>query len=352
MSYDIDNRLVVGLASSALFDLTESDHVFRHKGERQYRAYQRQHQDTPLPPGVAFPFVRRLLSLNALAPDNPPVEVVLLSHNDPDTGLRVFKSIEHYRLGITRAVFLQGQNPYKYIPAFNISLFLTANDDDVYQASGEGYPAGLVLKSMAADDSDDDELRLAFDFDGVLADDESEAVYQTGDLETFQQHEVKHAQVPHNPGPLKVFLEKVSHIQRLEQTQAQTDPDYRPKLRVAIVTARNAPAHERVINTMRSWDIMVNDAFFMGGISKKRVLEVLKPHIFFDDQRLHLDDTSSVLPSVHIPFGIANHAATKSAVCRSGSSRISASQPGLSQPDSSKSSSSKPSSSKPSTSNA
>ena len=126
MAYDIENRLVVGLASSALFDLTDSDEVFRQQGEQEYRVYQRQHQDTPLAPGVAFPFVRRLLSLNELSPDNPLVEVVLLSHNDPDTGLRVFKSIEHHGLDITRAVFLQGKNPYQYIPAFNISLFLTA----------------------------------------------------------------------------------------------------------------------------------------------------------------------------------------------------------------------------------
>ncbi len=306
MAYDIENRLVVGLASSALFDLSESDAVFRSQGEQQYRHYQRSHQDAPLSPGVAFPFVRRLLSLNQLDPDNPPVEVVLLSHNDPDTGLRVFKSIEHHGLNITRAVFLQGRNPYQYVPAFNISLFLTANDDDVHEAVKEGIPAGLVLSSLADDNQDDDELRLAFDFDGVIVDDESEAVYQRSDLEQFKQHEVDKASVPHNPGPLKEFLEKISRIQALEQQRASEDINYQPKLRVAIVTARSAPAHERVINTMRSWDLMINDAFFLGGVEKRRILEVFKPHIFFDDQRLHLDATSSVLPSVHIPFGIAN----------------------------------------------
>ncbi|OMH32751.1 5'-nucleotidase [Motiliproteus sp. MSK22-1] len=307
MSYDIDNRLVIGLASSALFDLSESDAVFQSKGEQEYRVYQRAHQDSPLRPGVAFPFVRRLLSLNQLSPENPPVEVVLLSRNDPDTGLRVFKSIEHHDLGITRAVFLQGQNPYKYVPAFNISLFLTANEKDVYQATEGGVPAGLVLRSLVDEyDVGDEELRLAFDFDGVLADDESEAVYQSGDLDSFKEHEVRNAKVPHNPGPLKEFLGKIAYIQQLERSKADDDINYKPKLRVAIVTARNAPAHERVINTMRSWDIMVNDAFFLGGVEKKRVLEVMKPHIFFDDQRLHLDSTSSVLPSVHIPFGIAN----------------------------------------------
>lgn len=306
MAYDLEKRLVVGLASSALFDLVASDAVFRDKGERSYRVFQRENQDQPLAPGVAFPFVRRLLSLNELNPDNPPVEVVLLSHNDPDTGLRVFNSIEHYGLGITRAVFQQGRSPHTYINAFNISLFLTANEDDVQQAIASGLPAGLVLKSQAADDPLDDELRLAFDFDGVLADDESEAVYQDGSLEAFKEHEVAHADVPHKPGPLKEFLAKIALIQRLEQERAEQDSGYRPKLRLAIVTARSAPAHRRVIKTMRSWDLMVNDAFFLGGVEKRRVLEVWAPHIFFDDQRGHLDAAASVSPSVHIPFGVAN----------------------------------------------
>ncbi|WP_210395665.1 5'-nucleotidase [Motiliproteus sediminis] len=306
MGFDIDGRLVIGLASSALFDLDESDKVFRVKGERAYRVYQREHQHQPLRPGVAYPFVRRLLALNALAPDNPPVEVVLLSHNDPDTGLRVFKSIEHYGLGMTRAVFLQGRSPHDYIPAFNISLFLSANEADVREAVAKGFPAGLVLRSYAADDAEDDELRLAFDFDGVLADDEAEAVYQSGDLDQFKQYERERVDQPHSPGPLQGFLSKIAQIQQLEQARAESDPGYQPRLRVAIVTARNAPAHERVINTMRSWEIMVNDAFFLGGVEKRRVLEVLKPHIFFDDQRLHLDAAAEISPAVHIPFGIAN----------------------------------------------
>lgn len=306
MGFDISNRLVIGLASSALFDLSESDQVFRAEGEKQYRIYQRKNQNEPLRPGVAFPFIRRLLSLNELSPEDPPVEVVLLSHNDPDTGLRVFKSIEHHQLGMTRAVFLQGKNPFEYIPAFNISLFLSGNEEDVQEASAAGYPAGLVLQSGVEDNVDDEELRLAFDFDGVVADDEAEAVFKSGDLDSFVAHEKEHVEKPHNPGPLKTFLEKISRIQNLEQQKAEDDENYQPKLRVAIVTARNAPAHERVINTMRNWDIMINDAFFMGGIEKKRVLEVLKPHIFFDDQKLHLEPTSDVLPSVHIPFGVRN----------------------------------------------
>ncbi|MDR3500966.1 MAG: 5'-nucleotidase [Legionella sp.] len=306
MPYDLANKLVIGLASSALFDLDESDTIFRTEGPEAYRVFQREHQDIPLKTGVAFPFIKRLLSLNVLNPENPPIEVVLLSRNSPDTGLRVMKSIEHHGLCMTRAVFLRGRTPYKYIPAFNISLFLSANEVDVNQAIVAGYPAGQVLDSIIVDD-EDDELRIAFDFDGVIADDEAETVYQEAhDLGMFHRHESDKVDVTHNPGPLKAFLEKISLVQRMEEKKASKDPAYIRKLRISIVTARSAPSHERVINTMRSWDINVDEAFFLGGIEKKRVLEVVKPHIFFDDQKLHLEPTANILPSVHIPFGITN----------------------------------------------
>lgn len=309
MPYELKSRLVIGLASSALFDLEESDKVFRLKGEEAYRDYQRENQNKPLPHGVAFSFIRRLLSLNQLNPEDPPVEVILLSRNDPDTGLRVMKSIESHGLPMTRAVFLQGQSPHAYIPALNISLFLSANELDVKQAMNAGYPAGQVLRTLAYDDPDDNELRIALDFDGVLADDEAETIYQkTKDLMDFHDHETNLVNTPHNPGPLAEFLKKISKIQKLEQAKKNADPAYSPILDISIVTARNAPSHERVINTMRSWDIMVNKAFFLGGIEKKALLEVLNPHIFFDDQRLHLDPAASVLPSVHIPFGAINKA--------------------------------------------
>lgn len=307
MPYNLENRLVIGLASSALFDLSESDRVFREEGEIAYRMYQQRHQNNPLSAGVAFPFIKRILSINEIQPADPPIEVVLLSRNDPETGLRVMNSIQHFSLGISRAVFLQGRVPHRYIPALNISLFLSANEADVRQATHAGYPAGQVLTSQHIDDTTDQELRVAFDFDGVIADDESETVYQeTRDLEQFHAHEKKHVNTPHNPGPLKDFLQKLSAIQKLEQARSDVDSAYKPRLRISIVTARSAPSHERVINTMRSWGITVNDAFFLGGIEKKRVLEVLDPHIFFDDQKTHLLPASSILPSVHIPFGVIN----------------------------------------------
>lgn len=308
MPFDLTTRLVVGLASSALFDLDESDQVFRTEGELAYRKYQSVNQDKPLKKGVAFPFIRRLLSLNALDPKDPPVEVVLLSRNDPDTGLRVMNSIEHYNLPMTRAVFLQGMSPHVYIPAFDIELFLSANPADVKQATMAGYPAGQVLEGQIKDDDQDHQLRIAFDFDGVVADDEAEAIYKgRNNLDDFHDHEAEKVDVPHNPGPLKNFLTRLSKIQTLELHRQSEDPTYAPILKVSIVTARSAPSHKRVINTMRHWGIVANEAFFMGGVEKSKVLEIMKPHMFFDDQKLHLEPSASVLPSVHIPFGVANN---------------------------------------------
>lgn len=308
MPFDLTTRLVVGLASSALFDLDESDQVFRSEGEIAYREYQKINQDIPLEKGVAFPFIRRLLSLNVLNPEDPPVEVVLLSRNDPDTGLRVMNSIEHYKLPMTRAVFLQGVSPHVYIPAFDIELFLSANPTDVKQATLAGYPAGQVLEGQIKDDDQDHQLRIAFDFDGVVADDEAEAIYKDrNNLNDFHDHEAEKVDVPHNPGPLKNFLTRLSKIQTLEIRRQAEDPTYEPILRVSIVTARSAPSHKRVINTMRHWGIVANEAFFMGGVDKSKVLEIMKPHMFFDDQKLHLEASASILPSVHIPFGVANN---------------------------------------------
>ncbi|TWT30375.1 5'-nucleotidase [Posidoniimonas corsicana] len=310
MPYDLENRLVIGVASSAVFDLSESDTVFRSKGEEEYRSYQEEHLDEPLPKGIAFSFIKRLLSLNDLSTDpvgDPMVEVVLLSKNDPDTGLRVMKSIEHYSLYITRAIFMQGRAPYEFIPALNIALFLSGSKPDVAEAIEKSLPAGQVLESKIVDDEQDNDLRIAFDFDGVLADDESEAVMKsTNDLSQFHAHEVRNVMEPHNPGPLKEFLVRIARIQSVEEDRKKEDPQYRNRLRVSLVTARNAPSHERALRTLKSWGVMANDAFFLGGIEKRRVLQILRPHIYFDDQSSHLEPASSVVPSVHIPFGVSN----------------------------------------------
>lgn len=308
MPYELKDRLVVGVASSAMFDLTESDKIFRTDGEEKYRKYQEDNKSVPLAPGIAFSFIKRLLSLNDLSTDDadPLIEVVLLSRNDPDTGLRVMNSIRHHGLSITRAIFQQGLSPYAYIDALSISLFLSSNEGDVLEAIAKNFPAGYVMDSKKIDDPNDDNLRIAFDFDGVLADDASETVMQRGNLEQFHDHETANVIQPHGGGPLKNFLVRVSKIQRAEEERRKTDPKYKNRLRVSIVTARNAPSHERAINTLKSWGVMANDAFFLGGVEKKLVLDVLKPHIFFDDQSTHLASASEVVPSVHIPFGITN----------------------------------------------
>lgn len=309
MAYELEDRLVVGVASSALFDLSESDEVFRIQGEDAYRRYQEDHLSHTLGSGVAFTFIKRLLSLNDLAPDpdDPLVEVIVLSRNDPDTGLRVMKSIEDRGLPITRAVFMQGRSPYHFMPAFNMSLFLSANPTDVSDAVAASLPAGQVLPSPSADD-DTNELRIAFDFDGILADDASETVMQESGLPAFHQHEVANLTTPHNPGPLKAFLSAINRIQDFEEQRRLEDSNYRRRVHVAIVTARNAPSHERAVVSLKQWGVRVNDAFFLGGVAKAKVLEILKPHIFFDDQQGHIEGASRVVPSVHVPFGALNAA--------------------------------------------
>lgn len=306
MPYELENRLVIGVASSAVFDLSDSDAVFRSKGEEEYRKYQEANLNVPLPTGIAYPFIKRLLALNDLDQSDPLVEVILLSRNNPDAGLRVMKTIEHYGLGITRAIFMQGRSPYEYIPALNIALFLSGHKPDVEAAIGLGYPAGHVLDSNCNDDERDKTLRIAFDFDGVLAGDESESVMQASGLEAFHDHEVKNVMQPHNPGPLQEFLVRISKIQSIEESHKRYNPSYENRIRVSIVTARNAPSHERALKTLKSWGVMANDAFFLGGIEKGKILGVLKPHIFFDDQPVHLQSASTVVPSVHIPFGVTN----------------------------------------------
>lgn len=307
MKYDLSDRLVVGIASSALFDLTDCDAVFRKQGEDAYRAYQGAHVDDVLEKGVAFPFIRRLLSLNSLVDSRDPlVEVIILSRNDPDTGLRVMRSIAAHDLHISRAVFQQGRSAHRFMPALNMSLFLSANSSDVREAVASGLPAGHVLKTERVDDDADQELRIAFDFDGVLAGDASERIFRIEGLDGFRAHEALNATTPHDPGPLRDFLAGINRIQHLEEEKHLEDPTYRPRLRVSLVTARDAPSHERAVRSLTQWGLRVNDAFFLGGIEKSAVMRALDPHIFFDDQVSHLNGTARATPSVHVPFGVVN----------------------------------------------
>ena len=307
MAYPIEKKLVIGVASSALFDLQEANDVFVTHGVDEYRRYQEAKLDEPLEKGVAFPFIRRFLGINAAFPAESPVEVVLLSRNSPETGLRVFRSIRHYGLDITRAAFMAGRSPYEYVPAFNASLFLSANEDDVQRAIDANYPAGVVLPSKVYDDENDAELRVAFDFDGVIADDESESVFKkNNDLNEFESHELEKQSVPHRAGPLGDLFRKLSFLQQLEAQRIKEDDAYEKILKIGIVTARNAPSHERVVTTLKHWGVSPDESFFLGGMEKARILTILKPHMFFDDQRSHLKSPAGDIPMVHIPFGIAN----------------------------------------------
>lgn len=307
MAYSLEGKLVVGVASSALFDLTESDRVFREQGEDAYRSFQRSRESECLPPGVAFPFLRRLLALNGAEESDRPVEVVLLSRNDPDTGARIFYSAHKLGLDLERAVFTSGAPPWGYAESFGACLFLSANPSDVREALRSGLPAGQVLENGALrDDPDDPELRVAFDFDGVLADDASERVYQEGGMPAFRAVEEQLGGLALEAGPLKRLLVELGKIQALEKTRKQRDPSYKPRLKTAIATARSAPAHQRVVTTLREWGLRVDQAFFLGGVEKTRVLERYRPHIFFDDQLAHAQPASRILPSVHVPFGMVN----------------------------------------------
>ncbi len=310
MAYPIERKLVIAVASSALFDLSESHDVFVKNGPKAYKEFQEANLNKVLNKGVAFPFIRRFLNINKRFPKQMPVEVVLLSRNSAITGKRVFRSIAHYELDISRAAFMEGNSPYEYIPAFNASLFLSANEEDVKRAIKSGYPAGTVLPSKVMDDESDEELRIAFDFDGVITDDESETIFKEGGLPEFHNYEVANTHIPHKPGPLADLFKKLAFMQKLEDREQENDRDYKRIIRTSIVTARNAPAHERVITTLEDWGVSANEVFFLGGLKKERILSKLKPHMFFDDQRSHLESEAGDIPMVHIPFGIANQSST------------------------------------------
>lgn len=303
MPYSVEGKIVIAITSSALFNMTESAAVFDEQGLVEYKKYQEQSIDVPLGKGVAFPFISRLLKVNEDFPTSKPVEVILMSRNSPETGLRAFNSFKHYNLDITRAVLSSGAPNFQYLPAFNADLFLSSHKKDVEDALRNNCPAGMII-GAPVDDDNSPELRLAFDFDGVLADDESERIYKEQGMQQYREYELAKATEPLQPGPLEPLLKKLSTLQAIERKHHTTHPDYIPKIKTSIVTSRNAPAHERMIKTLNSWGIEVDSLFLLGGMNKDKILSILKPHMFFDDQMVHLENIHA--PAVHIPFGIAN----------------------------------------------
>ena len=288
--------LIVALSSRTLFDLDESNRVFEEEGVEAYRQYQIAREDEPLEPGVAFPLVQKLSRLNAQLPGR--IEVILLSRNAADTGLRVFNSIQHHGLAIERAAFCGGESPYRYMEAFGCDLFLSTVAEDVRHALAAGVAAATLLPSNAQSGGDD-LLRLAFDGDAVLFSDEAEKVFKREGLEAFRSSERDAAKRPLQGGPFKAFLAAVHRIQQ------EFSPDACP-IRTALVTARSAPAHERVIRTLRAWDIRLDESLFLGGWSKGAFLKAFGADIFFDDQALHCESARDHVAAGHVPHGIAN----------------------------------------------
>lgn len=303
MPVSLNDKLVVAISSRALFDLTESHRVFVEEGIEAYCRYQIEHEDDLLEPGVAFNLVRKLLRVDEETPGDAGVEVILLSRNSADTGLRVFNSIEHYGLRITRAAFTNGESPYRYTGAFGAHLFLSADGRDVAAALDHGCAAAAILPGPAAGDvPDDGRVRLAFDGDAVLFSDAAERVFQEDGLDAFAASERANAHDPLPVGPFKDFLVA------LQRLQAAHDPGDCP-IRTALVTARSAPAHERVIRTLRNWQVRVDEALFLGGMSKAPFLEAFGADIFFDDQHGHCEAAASHVATGHVPHGVANEGA-------------------------------------------
>jgi 5'-nucleotidase len=299
MSVSFDGKLVVAISSRALFAFEDENRVFEAEGERAYIELQYSRLEVPAKEGVAFPLVKKLLAFNT--PRAQRVEVVILSKNDPVSGLRVFKSAERAGLRLERGVFTRGRSPWRYLDALKANLFLSANEADVLSALEARIPAARVLpESAQAAGRHPNEIRIAFDGDAVLFSDEAERVYQRDGLDAFTRHESVHALKPLPPGPFKPLLEA------LHRLQAAGDGEAPMRIRTALVTARSAPAHERAVRTLIDWNIEVDEAMFLGGLDKALFLKSFEPDFYFDDQRSHVESARLHVASGHVPFGIAN----------------------------------------------
>jgi|TARA_B110000305_G_scaffold63915_1_gene71138 5'-nucleotidase len=289
--------LVIAISSRALFNLEDSHRVFEEEGLDAYQQYQISKEDQPLEQGDAFLLVQKLLGLNKLL-DESPVQVILLSRNSADTGLRVFNSIQHYGLDISRAAFSGGESPYRYISAFNSHLFLSTDGADVRQALESGVAAATILPSEKSV-TPNEKLKIAFDGDAVLFSDDSEKIFKNQGLEAFTENEKEAANEPLSGGPFKPILAA------LQQIQMAFPPGESP-LRTCLVTARAAPAHERVVRTLRAWNIRIDESLFLGGLDKGEFLRAFDADVFFDDQEGHCESARNHVATGHVPHGVAN----------------------------------------------
>jgi 5'-nucleotidase len=293
MPVDLSTRLVIGVSSRALFDLEEANRVFETAGVDEYARYQLEHVDENLGPGTGFPLIQAMLKLNAGLPGQRRAEVVIVSQNSPATSLRLFNTIKRYGLDIQRAALTGGAPTAPYLHAFDVDLFLSASPADVQTALEAGIPAGLIYPTPSPAIDPRDQIRIAFDGDAVLFSGESERIYQEQGLQAFLDHETAHAGTPLPEGPFAKFLRTLSLVQA-------TYPPARSPIRLALVTARSMPSHERVIRTLHSWGVRIDEAFFMGGVDKTPILAAFQPHLFFDDQDAHCGPASRVVPTARV----------------------------------------------------
>lgn len=295
------NKMVVGISARALFDLTREHEIYEREGVEAYCSYQIAHEQEALEPGPGFNLIRSLLALNDYSGE-ALVEVIIMSHNSPDTSLRVFNTIRHYGLAITRAVLVSGASLAPYLEAFHTDLYLSACEEDVQCAVDSGIAAGIICteqgKRFRADTAGKPaQIRIAFDGDAVLFTDESEQIFKAGGLHAFEENEERNARNPLAEGPFAHFLKKLSDLQKLFSDAGGSCP-----IRTALVTSRSAPAHERVIRTLRSWNVRVDEAFFLGGLEKKAVLAAFGAQIFFDDQSVHTLSAAQIVPAARVPY--------------------------------------------------
>lgn len=299
MPYDLRNKLVIGVSSRALFDLSRENEIYERQGLEAYCQYQLEHENDILKPGTGFALIEAILRINQIEPIERRTEVVIVSRNSADTSLRISNSIDSHQLDITRAAFTGGEPVAKYLNAFDVDLFLSATEEDVQAAVESNVAAGLIYDGPGHDRENPlQQIRIAFDGDAVLFSEESEMIYQKQGLEAFIEHEKRNAEKPLPEGPFAKLLKTLSFLQfdLTNNLQDGTTP-----IRTALVTARNSPAHERVIRTLRTWNVRIDETFFLGGVPKDKILESFAPHIFFDDQHLHCDSASRVVPTARVP---------------------------------------------------
>ena len=293
----LDDKLVVGVSSRALFDLEEENEIFEKQGLAAYSEYQLAHENDILKPGTAFPLIKALHNLNCK--DKRLIEVIVMSKNSADTSLRIFNSIKHYGLDITRAALVSGKSIAPYLTAFKTDLFLSADENDVQEAINANIAAGIICSPLTSNIDPTQEIKqikIAFDGDAVIFSDESERIYKEKGLAAFEEHEKENAKKPLPEGPFAKLLKTISLVQNQFENEKEIP------IKTALVTARCAPAHERVIRTLRAWDVRIDEAFFLGGVKKSEILKAFGAHIFFDDQAVHTDPASQFVPSARVPY--------------------------------------------------